>query len=337
MAGHSATYDLDGHHFEVSATNERMLEGLDWAVGALRTEPVTRPFWRLDIVEGPQAPTPPGAKLLASGPVDDLGDCKLYETDDGYHFRYPENVVLSLRPAARAATVVAPPGATSRTIGTAAMSAMEAALDAAGSVMVHAAGLTRPGGGPLILLHAPSGSGKTTAALALAAAGFGFCSDDAMIFRDQGDGFAAWGLPRDVKVHKKTVAMLPWLRAYVGDNWDEGGEQAVGRHVLQQLAPVVAARAVPVAALFRLARVGRPETEIAPLSRTDMLLSLAADNVRASLAGLLPLQQRRFGMLARLVARVPVFEIRFGTDPAGLAPAIAETLGWSEPRQRTEL
>ena len=53
----------------------------------------------------------------------------------------------------------------------------------------------------------------------------------------------------------------------------------------------------------------------------EYLASLAADNVRKSSSGLLPLQQRRFAKLARLVATVPVFDLLAGSEPDALAPA----------------
>jgi len=274
------------------------------------------------MMEGTEPPLPADRDLLYAGPIPELGDCAFYEIADGYHLRYPEGVVLTLTPAAHAAVMVAPPGAAHRVVGAAAMTAVEAALDAAGSVMVHAAGLTVPGADATILIHAPSGTGKTTSALALAGAGFGLCSDDAMVLRDEADGFAAWGLPRDIKVHRHTVAKLAWLQPFFGEAWDAVGEQVVRRDAFRNTVRLENGQPRPVAALFRLARAADGETVVKPAARTEVLASLAADNVRKSHSGLLPLQQRRFATLARLVAAVPVFDLLVGSDLAALAPAI---------------
>lgn len=306
----------------MTAANATLPESLVWVLGPLGTVSAEPPFWRLAMEEGEELPRPPGATLLFAGSIPDLGNCAFYEVADSYHFRYPGGVVLKLTPTAHTALIVAPPDATARVLGAAAMTVVEAALDAAGSVVVHAAGLTLPGADTTILIHAPSGTGKTTSALALAGAGFGLCSDDAMVLRDRADGFVAWGLPRDIKVHRNTVAKLAWLQPFFRDEWDAGGEQVVRRAAFRDTVRLENGEPRPVAALFRLDRVPDGETVVKPTAHVDVLASLVADNVRASLAGLLPLQRRRFAKLARLVGTVPVFDLTVGSDLAALAPAI---------------
>ncbi|TIT54542.1 MAG: serine kinase, partial [Mesorhizobium sp.] len=88
--------------------------------------------------------------------------------------------------------------------------------------MLHTAGLTLPGRDAVVLIHAPSGTGKTTTSLALATHGFGLCSDDAMIL-NVGATPVAWGLPRHVKIHEKTARMIPQVAPCLGPSWDRNG------------------------------------------------------------------------------------------------------------------
>ena len=234
---------------------------------------------------------------------------------------------LKLLPPLPNASLIAPPNAPVRSMSAAALIAVEAALDRFGQVMIHAAGLTLPNANALILIHAPSGTGKTTAALTLAYHGFGLCADDAIVAQRSADGgVTAWGFPRAPRIHRNTVAMLPWLRAVVRHDWDAGGEQLVQLRSLQKVVAVKQAAPRPLAALFRLRRVGGHEASTARLKPTEALLNLTEDNVRPSPGALLPLQQRRFAILARLASMVPAFDLHMGSDLRALRPAILRAL-----------
>ena len=84
----------------------------------------------------------------------------------------------------------------------------------AGQDVVHAASLSADD--RAVLLAGPSGAGKTTTALALARSGMRLMADDASFVGRDGlaassKTLAVWGLPRPCRVHKKTLAMMPWL------------------------------------------------------------------------------------------------------------------------------
>jgi hypothetical protein len=183
-----------------------------------------------------------------------------------------------------------------------------------------------PGERRCILIHAPSGTGKTTTTIGLIKDGFGLCSDDAAFLKARNDGFCAWGFPSDLKVHQKTAAFAPWLAPAFTGEWDAEGEQPMARAALAAYGRVEDYEPRPVAALFRLVRSAGDETEVVPIRRADILMSLAADNVFVGLTGLLPIQRRRFDALARLAAAAPVLEIRAGSSLAGLGAAITAAL-----------
>ena len=45
----------------------------------------------------------------------------------------------------------------------------------------------------------------------------------------------AWGLPRHVKVHRKTAEMIPLVSPCLGPAWDRNGEQAVSLERLREI------------------------------------------------------------------------------------------------------
>jgi hypothetical protein len=207
------------------------------------------------------------------------------------------------------------------------MLVLDAALDAGGQHMLHTAGLTLPGRDTIVLIHAPSGTGKTTTSLALATQGFGLCSDDAMILDLALEKQPlAWGLPRHVKIHQKTAEMIPQVAPCLGPSWDRNGEQAVSLQRLSEIVRIESPVARPVAAVLHLARSADRETRLVPMARTDAMVALAMDNVRTSMTGLLPSQKRRLATIGKLVSSVPTFTLEVGARPADAAALISATL-----------
>ena len=206
------------------------------------------------------------------------------------------------------------------------MLALDAALDAGGQHMLHTAGLTLPDRDAVVLVHAPSGTGKTTTSLALATRGFGLCSDDAMILDVAAARPMAWGLPRHVKIHRKTAEMIPRVAPCLGPSWDRNGEQAVSLERLSVIVRIESPAARPVAALLHLARSADSETRLVAMARTDAMVALAMDNVRTGMTGLLPLQKRRLATIGKLVSLVPTFTLEVGARPAHAAARISAAL-----------
>lgn len=317
-------YVLGGHVLEIEADNETALAHLETFIGPLRSRQEQVPEFRMSVRRGPLHASRPGDQLVYSGPVLDDGSYELFRGSDDL-LLLASDVALHIRPAERFADLVTLDGAEIRAAGTAGMLALEAAVDAFGHASMHAAGLTLPGTDDLILLYAASGTGKTTTALNLARAGFGLCSDDAMVLAPSPAGTAAWGIPRYLKVHTNTARMLPWLAPALTAEWDSGDEQEVTLDALSSLIRIEDARPRPVIGVFMLSRTDQP-SGLAPLNKADALVALAADNVRGSRSGLLDHQARRWGQLAKLIAGSPVFELRIGTDVENVPEKILEAL-----------
>ncbi|TIW13960.1 MAG: serine kinase, partial [Mesorhizobium sp.] len=244
-------YDLKGQVISLTAARADLWPSFDLMLGALRVSKAARPGFRVDIIETLDLQENPEGKLAFDGEVPFDGHCRMIDAGDVFHLVFPGQQTLSILDKESCAEIRVHPD--SKIKWTLLMMVLDAALDAGGQHMLHTAGLTLPGSEALVLIHAPSGTGKSTTSLALASQGFGLCSDDVMILRATQDGATAWGMPRKVKIHRNTAAMLPFVSPYLGETWDAEGEQAVSLDRLGEIIRVEDVRARPIAALLHLA------------------------------------------------------------------------------------
>jgi hypothetical protein len=252
------------------------------------------------------------AVLVFEGCVMPGGHCQLFIDGERTLLMFPGRGAMHVDHHAMCAHVTLHPGEEGSLGTTLGIAAIEAAAFAGGQAMIHAAALTLPDDSGMILLHAPSGVGKTTTSLALVAGGFGLESDDAAFIHSDGV-MKAWGMPRDLKVHRNSAAMMPWVQPMLTGPWNDEDERRLPRNTLNPFRRRGQHMPRPVAALFRLLRVGsRSESRVS--DRAQMLASLAADNVRSSRYGLLPIQAHRFQMLAQMSTSVPVYDLCIGKD-----------------------
>ncbi len=175
-----------------------------------------------------------------------------------------------------------------------------------GLYMLHSGAVSLAGKG--VLLAGESKSGKTTSALRLVGAGFGFLSDDRCFLRRSGCGFEVLSFPEPVTVYPPNVADLPEFQFLQGDGHDDIGRKSFG---IEEVYPhSVVNRAELKAILFpcwyvagesRLEMVspGRAVREIFPLT----ISSLFPDSERA-----------HFEFIADLVEKVPAYRLYLGGD-----------------------
>ena len=64
-----------------------------------------------------------------------------------------------------------------------------------------------------VVITAPSNTGKTTTALALAGSGWRLLGDDVTYVRPPNLGTAVWGFPRACNIRPGTLQLMPWLRS----------------------------------------------------------------------------------------------------------------------------
>jgi hypothetical protein len=317
-------YALNGQTIGVIAERPDIWLDLDRMLGSLRvTEPI-EPGFQIRIAETQSLSETPQGSIVFEGEVPEDGHCRMIEDGEVVHLVFPGRQTVRIHAAQGQAEILLCPG--TKVTWTIWMMMLDAALDADGQHMLHTAGLTLPDRDAVVLIHAPSGTGKTTTSLALASQGFGLCSDDVMIVNVAAGKAIAWGLPRHVKIHQKTADMLPFVSSCLGSSWDINGEQAVSLERLRAILRVETPGARPVVALFHLARSADTQSRLLAMARTDAMVALAADNVRTGMTGLLPLQKRRLATIARLVSSIPTFTLEVGAEPADAAPLIRAAL-----------
>lgn len=320
MSTQTFRYDLNGQIIGITAARADLWPNFDLMLGTLRVEAPVQPGFRVDIVETLELQENPEGKLAFDGEVPLDGHCRMIDAGSVFHLVFPGQQTLSIHDGEGRAQIRLHPD--SKIKWTLLMMVLDAALDADGQHMLHTAGLTLPDSEALVLIHAPSGTGKSTTSLALASQGFGLCSDDVMILKTTADGITAWGMPRKVKVHRYTAAMLPFVSPCLGETWDAEGEQSVSLDRLGEIIRVEDVRARPVVALLHLTRSADTETRLLPMARTDAMVALATDNVRTGMTGLLSMQKRRMAAIAALVKTVPTFTLEIGARPVEAAALI---------------
>jgi len=316
-----------GPVLRVQADDAEMIDRFGTLLRGLMMETNPEPAFTLAIRQGTPEPIPTSAQLVYEGPIFWEGDCVYAADGQRLRLLFPEKLSLLIDTQGKSAEIVVAPDCIPRVGATAGMLAIDAAIDASGQFLLHAAGLTLPGSDRQVLVFAQSGTGKTTTSLALAEQGFGLCTDDSMVIRLDEASVTGWGLPRDLKVHRKTAEMMPWVKPYLNGKWNDEDEQAVTRAVLSEQIRVEKTARRPVAGVFLLERGAVTESVAAALGQTDTLVSLTADNVRTGRTGLLATHQRRFAGLAGLASKAPTFKVTVGSEPQSTAAAIVDALG----------
>lgn len=320
------SFDLMGPTLRVEADDAELIDHFGSLLRGLALETNGEPAFTLTIRQGTPESIPASAEPIYEGPIFWEGDC-IYAADGPLlRLLFPEKVSLQIDTQENSAVIVAAPDHIRRVGATAGMLALDAAIDASGQFMLHAAGLTLPDSDRQVLVFAQSGTGKTTTSLALAEQGFGLCTDDSMIIRLDDAGVTGWGLPRDLKVHRNTAEMMPWVKPFMNGKWSDEDEQAITRAVLSDLVRVEETARRPVAGVFLLERGAVTESVAVPLGQTDTLVSLTADNVRTGKTGLLASHRRRFAGLAGLASKTPTFKVTVGSRPQSTAAAIVGAL-----------
>jgi hypothetical protein len=237
-----------------------------------------------------------------------------------------EACLLDIDPAKAAAVAVIAPGGMRRFMGSASMLLLDFALGAFGQELVHAACLINPRTGRAILVFAPSGSGKTSTAIALSRGGFRIMTDDASVVRASDAIAEAWGLPRALKVHRRTAELMPWLQPLLRGDWDRNGERAVS---LADIAPHVALAAPMPTSVEAVVVIGERSGGAHRLERIEKrsaLVEMAADYVPWYLSGAPRRAGRKFAALARIMVQAEVFRLHAGTDLDSLPALFTETL-----------
>jgi hypothetical protein len=330
MAECRVTYDFCGAGLILEAEEAATAETFARGFGGFLSDPskdFARPPFHLCIGGGQPfgAARPP---LVWSGAFPEGGSGRLFEGQDRCVLDVTGACVVDIEPGLRRATVRLEAGGMRRFMGSASMLVLDFVLLAGGQHLVHAACLTRPAPGGAILVCGPSGGGKTTTSIALARGGFGLVTDDASVLDFERDLVRVWGLPRALKVHRHSVALMPWLRPFMGE-WGDSEEQGVPLREIATHVRIVRPSPEPLEAIILLGSRSAGEHRLAPLSKREALIEIAADNVAWFESGAPQRSATLFDALARAVAAAPTCRLHAGADldalPAFLERALAGT------------
>ncbi len=307
---------------------------LDWLIGERRINGGYRHARRATVTvalagkHGLPLPIDPRGVQSADGDSLSIGRAP----DGGWMMAINDCVMMRLDPAGDVRVEVLPfADRRAQTVGNAMVHALDHVLSCHGQCLVHGASLLTPDGAGMVILHATSGTGKTTTAMALALAGFRLSGDDttALIAASGGGAPTAWGLPRWAKVHRETVRLLPALADLTNPSQlDRGGEQMIARGALSSAGLVTPAGPLPVVAVVSLTRNAGGVAMAKTQRPFDALRDLLEDNVSAGPAGFYPGHEARFGIFAAMVAGTRCLQVPVIGHPQAVAKTIADALGY---------
>jgi hypothetical protein len=174
--------------------------------------------------------------------------------------------------------------------------------------VAHTALVAQDGRGALIA--GDQGAGKSTAALACAAAGMAFLGDDRCGIEETADGFTGHALSLSARLDADHIERHPWLTA--------GHPARAFAGVKSLLHMTQGPASVPIRVLLL---PERGEAALLPVSGGRALFAIAPSSLIVAPGG----GHAGFDRLARLAQSVPAFRLRT-QDPAEIAPLVAEAL-----------
>jgi hypothetical protein len=198
-------------------------------------------------------------------------------------------------------------------------------MEERGAQLIHAAAVGRPDGG--VLITGKGGVGKSSTALACAAAGFGYVADDYLVVTLDPEP-VAHSIYCTAKVNADQIDRFAQFKPrFLGGPPTEGlADKAVAYLYPEAAAPLL--RSMPIMAVLTPAFGERAESTVVPTS----LGLLRGATTFTTLAQLPHAGQRTVDFIERLLARAPGWKLLLGRDLDRVPEAIAEVIsGQGEP------
>lgn len=327
MIDHPSVYDFCGARLAVESEDLSLAALFDVGFKPFRLAEtlIHEDAFRLRIVVG-EPIFPSGMPLVWSGALPEGGAAWLFEEDARCVLVVENACSLDVDLGTGAATLVVTSSGMRRFMGSPSMMLLDVALRPSRQRLLHAACLVDPGSGGAFLIFGASGRGKTSTAIALARGGFPLMTDDASILGETEGGLHAWGMPRDLKVHRHTAELIPWIASLLGKTWDMSGEQPVRLAAIDGHVAIAALASRPLAAIVILGERMDGRHRLGRFDKREALLAIAADNVPSYPTGVPCHARETFAALARAVAAVPTFQLNAGRDLASLPALFAKSL-----------
>ena len=310
-------YDLNGFTLGVAAGDEQLSSFLDPILAPLACLPSSVCDWVVALSPVPVIDAAVEGRRIFEGPLPEGLPCVMVEESGLRRLVTPGHFAVSFRRDARRTDVAFVPGAEQHIGGTAAYWILDDVLAAHDQFLLHGGLVVDPVNDCSIAIFAPSGTGKTTTVLALARSGFCCAGDDALVLDVSQDACGMWAVPRQLKVHRKTAALLPWLDPLLTGTWTDD-EQAIEINSLQSVVQCASPRRRRVELVIVLKSPNPHDHAVTSITKPEALMLIACDNLRVAPGGVDADNARSLAALGALVARTPVVALSVGPDPASL-------------------
>jgi hypothetical protein len=313
-------YDLNGITLTVAAADQRVAAFLDPILAPLQCTPPAQRDWIATVSAAESIEPPVDGRIVFSGPLPEGLPAIMIDEGEGRRLVVPNHFEMILRRRNNATEIRFIPGTERGLGGTAAFWMLSDILAARGRRLLHGGVLVDPETDGSIVLFAPSGTGKTTTALALARSGLHLAGDDALVL-DTTQTCAVWAIPRRLNIHRRTVALLPWLAAVTTGAWT-GDERSIELGALSGLVPVASPRQRPVRLVVVLTPPNDSGHAVTPIARPEALSAIISDNLRTAPGGVDADNTATLAALAKLVGTTPVVAFSVGPNLASLSRAV---------------
>lgn len=330
MPDPEVAFDMFGAGLRVTAPASSWQVPFVRMLGRFATDSVGSEAFHVVVREDPCPRVPEDIPMTWEGDFLERRAGRVYETETVEIIEVVNHGFVSIDHEAAESKAVMKSGSEEAFSFTPLMNVLGASLKAAEKNLLHAACLIVPDGPGAIAICAPSGYGKTTTALALARGGFGLATDDASVIETRNGRTHIWGLPRRLKVHRRTAAMLPWI-GDLPDAWNEEDEQPVGVDALRKVIAIAEPEPAPLAAVILLGTRSDGDHRVTRVSKTDALIRLAQDNISNSVTGVKSWNRKYFETVASMLRGVPVLELNAGTQLDTLPKAVVAALPRGAP------
>ena len=313
-------YDLNGVSLAIEG-DQQQIGFLDPILGLLACADRKLNDWVIRLVTVNEVDPPPlRSRTIWEGPLPENLESVCSEYDNNRTLFVPRHYSMTIETGSRTSLIQFTPEGGRWIGGTGAFWLLGGILAARDRFLLHAACLIALQSDQAFLLFAPSGTGKTTTALALAGNGLALAGDDALVLEMCDSAPFVWSIPRGVKVDRRTAGMLPWLAPALKE-WDSE-EQLIKLHELDHLIALASPARRPCAAVIILKAPNSIAHEIETMSKADAVTHILSDNVSRSPGGVDANGRATFAAIAQLLANTPTLSLSMGPNPDTFHPRI---------------